>query len=288
MFELLKDAYDLHIHSAPDVVARRVTDTDLAKNAALCGMKGFVIKAHQFNTAGRAALIREQFPGCNALGSVTLNAAMGGINPLAVEMAGRLGAKVVWFPTVDAENEHAFRAGNAGAAKPYGAVSDDDSLRRRHISVFENGAIADDVYSVLDIIAAHGMVLATGHISKRESLALVKAAKERKVEKIILTHPNYPATRISAEEQKEYIKAGAFIEQPYLQIYCGEADWNAVVAQIRAVGPEHVVLSTDMGQVSSPEPHAGLDEYIGRLLREGFDENSIRTMIVKNTAQLVD
>ena len=42
--------------------------------------------------------------------SVTLNKVIGGINPLAVETALKLGAKVVWLPTQSAKN-HLHKTG---------------------------------------------------------------------------------------------------------------------------------------------------------------------------------
>ncbi|WP_334196563.1 DUF6282 family protein [Muricomes intestini] len=34
---------------------------------------------------------------------------MGGINLAAVETAGKMGGKFVWFPTVDAKNDYEYR-----------------------------------------------------------------------------------------------------------------------------------------------------------------------------------
>lgn len=84
MIDILKDAYDLHVHPAPDVVERRFDDMDLAKRYQACGMKGFAIKSHQSSTAGRAMLIQKMFPELHVLGTVTLNNAVGGLNPMAV------------------------------------------------------------------------------------------------------------------------------------------------------------------------------------------------------------
>lgn len=289
MYELIQNAYDLHIHPSPDVVNRRVTDVDLAKNALSSGMKGFVIKSHQFNTAGRAADIREMFPGCNALGSVTLNAAMGGINPHAVEMAGRLGAKIVWFPTVDAKNEHDFQANSGNGAKPYGAVSDDDKLKIQYISIFDEWEnVRPEVYEVLDIIAAHGMILATGHLSSLEALTLLKLGKEQKVERMIRTHASYPATTIGIEEQQECIRHGALIEHSAFQCHCGEATPETVAAQIKAVGSQHYIISSDFGQLTSPIPHEGLHAFLAQLVQLGLSKDDIRQMVVTNPTALVE
>ena len=84
---LLENAYDLHVHTAPDITGRRLDDFDMAERARSAGMKGFAIKCHQFQSGGRAALVRRQYPEINAVGGITLNNSVGGLNPMAVEMA---------------------------------------------------------------------------------------------------------------------------------------------------------------------------------------------------------
>ncbi len=60
-------------------------------------------------------------PGIRAYGALTLNHSVGGLNPVAVEIAGRSGAKIVWMPTVDAANETAGRAGWPNTKLPFWA-----------------------------------------------------------------------------------------------------------------------------------------------------------------------
>jgi hypothetical protein len=55
---------------------------------------------------------------------------------------------------------------------------------------------------------------------------------------------------------------------------------------VRATGPEHSVLSTDLGQVFNPPVEDGLPLMADRFLDAGFDEEEIRTMAVTNTRRL--
>ena len=117
---LIRGAYDMHVHSAPDVLPRRFDDLVMAQHALDAGMAGFVIKNHYAPTAGRAADIRAAVPGVNAYGGLVLNNSVGGLNPIAVDIAGRMGNKVVWMPTVDAANELDNIAGGLDESKlPY-------------------------------------------------------------------------------------------------------------------------------------------------------------------------
>jgi hypothetical protein len=44
--ELVRGAFDVHIHVAPDVMRRRIDDVSLAERFAAVGMAGFVLKSH--------------------------------------------------------------------------------------------------------------------------------------------------------------------------------------------------------------------------------------------------
>ena len=108
MQNFLKNAYDLHIHCWPDVVARKVDDAEMARRAIACGMKGFAIKSHYTPTAERAAMIRRDYPEIHVIGGIVLNTTVGGINPMAVECAARNQAKIVWFPTMDSSCDQEY------------------------------------------------------------------------------------------------------------------------------------------------------------------------------------
>ena len=118
--ELLRGAYDTHIHVAPDVVPRIVDDVTLAKRFAALGMDGFILKSHYTSTAERASVVRAAVPGIQALGAIVLNRAVGGMNALAVEVAAREGVRTVWMPTVDSVNESHERDARRRAGRRQG------------------------------------------------------------------------------------------------------------------------------------------------------------------------
>jgi hypothetical protein len=289
---LLKNAYDLHVHSAPDVMPRKMDDIEMAQRIIAAGMKGYAIKSHYFCTAERATLIRKMYPGCNTIGTISLNNAVGGINPTAVEMAGRAGVKLVWFPTVDSQNEQNLLGTIPPEKRGYWAKIQDqmraEGVTSTPIYMLENGKLKKEVFGVIDAIARYNMILATGHITKEETFALVKAAKERKVKRILITHVTFPSTIYSIEEQKELLKFANFVEHCYTSLSTGKIPWNTVYEQIRAIGPERVVLTTDLGQPTALYPDEGVADFAKRLLENGFSEADFRTMFVKNPASLVE
>src|ERR1700742_4725153 len=103
--ELVAGAYDTHVHVSPDVVPRIIDDVSLARRFKDVGMAGFVLKSHYVQTGERAAVVRAAVPGIDAIGALALNAPVGGMNAVAVEIAGRSGARIVWFPTMDSVNQ---------------------------------------------------------------------------------------------------------------------------------------------------------------------------------------
>ena len=286
MENLLKGAYDLHVHPSPDVVPRRQDDLELARSYIQEGMKDFVIKAHYFNTEGRAYHVRQAFPGFNAVGAVVLNNSMGGLNPYAVRQAGMLGTKLVFMPTMDAQNMWDYLAAS-GAPIPFGASSK-SSGEVQGIRVWENGALAAPIEEILDLILQYDMVLCTGHLAPDESLALLRRAREKGLKKMIATHVEWPATRATLEQQKEYVRCGAFLEHNIANIMSGDLEIPDLVAQIREIGAEHMVLSTDLGQAVNPEPAATFAKYVRLLVEAGVTEQEMRLMIAQNPAYLVE
>ena len=214
--ELLRGAYDTHIHVAPDVVPRIVDDVTLAKRFAALGMDGFILKSHYTSTAERASVVRAAVPGIQALGALVLNRAVGGMNALAVEVAAREGVRTVWLPTVDAVNESHERDVDPAhrPAKVPVWVKLQLELREQGIEippvpvVDDGGAVLPETRAVFERIAHHGLLLATGHLARDEIFAVVDAALETGVKEIVITHPEFPAQSLSVDDQKTAGRTG--------------------------------------------------------------------------------
>jgi hypothetical protein len=286
---LVSGAYDTHVHIAPDVMERRIDDLGLARRCLEVGLAGFVMKSHYVTTAERAAVVRNAVPGADALGAITLNGSMGGMNPAAVEIAGRLGARIVWMPTVDSRNQRTNTATDLPGAKPamWGALQAD--LHAQGIVpeivhvVDEDGQVLETVRTVLRVVARHDMVLATGHLAAPEIVAVVRAAREEGVRRVIVTHPEFTSQRLAVPAQRELAELGALLERCFTTPYTGKVSWDDMFANIRAVGPEHSILSSDLGQPFNPPVEDGLAPFADRLLAAGFTEDEVHTMAVRNS-----
>jgi hypothetical protein len=287
--ELLRGAYDTHMHISPDVVERKIDDITLARKFAELGMDGFVLKSHYGSTAERASVVRAAVPETNVLGAIALNRAVGGINPLAVEIAAREGARTVWLPTVDSVNESHEREAPPGAKVPVWVKLQLD-LREQGIEIppvpvvdESDGTVLPELREVLGLIARHNMLLATGHLSRDEIFAVVDAALEEGVRDIVITHPEFPSQDLSVDDQRQLADKGALLERCFTTPHTGKVTWERWIENIRATGPEHSVLSTDLGQVFNPPVEDGMALMVDRLLAAGFNDEEVYLMAVVNT-----
>jgi hypothetical protein len=286
--ELVRGGYDTHIHIAPDVVRRKTTDVKLARRFAELGLAGFGLKSHYTSTAERARVVSECVPEVDTIGAITLNRAVGGMNPVAVEIAAREGARIVWFPTVSSENEqHEVLAADPNGKVPVW-VRFELELREagvvpEPVPVVRDGAVVDEARAVLEVIARHDLVLATGHLSRDEIFALVDAAVDAGVKRIVVTHPEFPSQRIGVADQVALAERGALLERAFTTPYTEKCSWEQIFEASRAVGPERTVWSTDLGQVFNPPVEDGLAIMADAFLAAGFGDEDVRTMAVENT-----
>lgn len=292
--DLLRGAYDTHVHVAPDVVPRIVDDVTLARRFGELGMDGFVLKSHYTSTAERAAVVRAAVPGVQALGAIVLNRAVGGLNPLAVEVAAREGARTVWLPTVDAVNESHEREGvdATECAKLPVWVKLQLELREQGIEIEPvpvldgHGAVLERTRAALERVARHGMLLATGHLARDEIFAVVDAALEEGVTEIVITHPEFPGQSLSVLDQIALAERGALLERCLTTPHTGKIAWKVWIEHIRDAGAEHSVLSTDLGQVFNPPVEDGMAIMVDRLLAAGFSDEEVHLMAVVNSRRV--
>jgi len=286
--ELLRGAIDLHIHSAPSLFPRLVDHAEVAEGARKVGMRAVVLKEHHGYTSDRMHFVRKIVNGIEVYGGVVLNNAVGGINPFAVDAAIKLGAKIVWFPTLSAKH-HLDQMGAPEFGKSMKQAGS-QKLVEKPIRVFDDkDKLIPEVYEVIDLIAGADVVLATGHLSVPEARAVIKAAKDRGVNRLYVNHPEF-IVNATIEEQKELADMGAFIEHLAIFMFAmwpTKAGIDGVVEMIRAVGPGRTVLATDLGQVHNPPPAEGMRIFLRILFEKGIPFEDLKIMVQDNPAHLL-
>jgi len=281
--ELLREAIDLHVHVGPDIVDRLLDSVQLAEQGRAVGMRGFLLKSHYVPTAPLAALTRRLVPEVETMGSLALNSSVGGLNPSAVEISLKLNARLIWMPTTSARNHVEYYS---EVRHPLLSLEP----MERSISVLKpSGELLPECMEILGLIADHGAVLATGHLSVPEIEALVEEARRQGVENIIITHPLDKMTDMGLEEQRRMARRNAFLEHTWLSAM---PIWRvtspeAIAEAVKTAGADHCILTTDFGQAHHPSPVEGLRFFARTLLELGIDESSIRKMICDNPHKLL-
>ncbi len=93
--------------------------------------------------------------------------------------------------------------------------------------------------------------------------------------------------RVGVERQRDLAARGALLERCFTTPYTGKVDWDVWFDNIRAAGPEHSVVSSDLGQPFNPPVEDGMALCADFLLEAGFSDDEVRTMTVHNSRWLV-
>ena len=273
--EFVEGSYDLHVHSAPSYVKRTIDDIDLIKKASTYKMDGVLIKNHYEPTSGRSELINTHFNFfTKAYGGVVLNSTVGGINPYACESALKMGAKIVWLPTRDAENS--LRYGNMKG----------DFFNREGISVVdEKGKLIKSFKEVVEVVKKYDATLATGHISLEESLKVCDYAIKKNV-KVVLTHPDWNRTKIPIDIQIDLGKKGVFIEKVWANLDDGDCSADEFLNVMNQLDFNNTFITTDRGYYTKKPPFESLVDCIEFLIEKGVDGRNIEK-ILKITPKII-
>ena len=281
----LKGAIDFHVHCAPDVVPRAQDAFDLAKAAHEAGMAAVGLKDHTTSTLGRCHVLNRLYPeGPRFLSSLVLNPQIGGLNPAAIESALKAGLEIIYFPTFAAQH-HLDRLGPETTPVPH-PKSGFEPIR----ILDEDGNLVAPVFKILEEIAAHHAILATGHLSPGESVSFLEMAADAGVKKMIVTHASESVPNMSVADQKRCVELGALIEHSLLAVTpcCpGTISLESVVNQIRAVGVEHCMVSSDFGQVENGPPVEAFYSHLEKLTALGITEAELTQLVSENPSRLL-
>ncbi len=271
----LMGAIDIHAHMGPDSAPREIDADDLARLAKQLGMRGMVMKNHWESTASMVYLMRKEVPGIELFGGITQDLAVGGINIEAVKhmvnVKGGYG-RVVWLPTFDSEN----------------------SIRGRgpQVPVAKDGKLLPGVIALIDYIAAHPpLMLETGHVSAEEGLLVIREARAHGVKHVVVTHAMGGPINMTIPQMQQAAKDGAYIEFVYAATL-GESSLTLpkYAEAMRAIGPDHCIMSTDLGGTPArgapprPLPPQGLLEFMQKMHGLGFSVAEINQMTKTNPA----
>jgi hypothetical protein len=275
----LTGAADLHCHFGPDAHRERSVDAmEAAFDAAAAGHAALVLKSHDYPTAALAAIVDRMTVGTRVYGGICCDYEVGGMNPAAVETALRVGAKIVWLPTLTSRQDQLNGiSGELGIPGPGLTVVDD------------HGALWSQTRAVLDLVAEFDAVLATGHVSWEEHVAVTRAFGRRG--RVLVTHAmeELAGPNLTVDQCVELADLGATIELCALTCLgtLATRPVRVIADAARAIGFERCTLATDYGQKANLRPAEGFQVFADALHVEGLEEDAIRRMACENPCALL-
>ena len=286
---LLVGAIDPHVHSGPSIAPRGIDHLELLRETSAAGFAAIVTKDHDYSGVMTAALIAKHHPELKTkiFSSIVLNNVVGGFNPYAVEHTAAMGGKIVWFPTLAAEN-HLRWEKTSSWIHP---ASTQKMRPATGIPVLNpDKTVRDDVKEVIDIIAKNDMALASGHLHISETWLVFEEAKRRGVNRIVLTHPE-DIVDASMNDVAGIAKMGAYVEHSLCMFIEGSKFKTCDSADLRkhidAAGVEQTVLCSDLGQTGTIGPIEGMRRGIKLCMDLGYNDDQIRKMISSNAARML-
>jgi len=245
-----------------------------------------MIKNHFESTVGRAALADRMVEGTRVFGGLVLNWSAGGLNPLAVEVALRLGAKQIWMPTVDA-SAHAAAYGQTGG---FNHQKSGLKMSRPGITILDgDGRLKPETKAIVELVKEAGAIFGTGHLNRDEIFILADFALASGLKKLLITHPEFKPPALSIEDQKLLATQGAILELCGGNLYpipgIGRIDDYRRI--INEAGAKSIILTSDAGQPRKSWPAEVLRIFGQCLLEKGVTQEEINMITKLNPAHLL-
>jgi hypothetical protein len=280
---LLAGAIDMHVHFAPEsLMERRQNALQLARTAKEYGLRAIVLKNREYCTVPIAKMVTELVPEVQVFGSLTLEPEIGGLNPAGAIAAAKMGAKVIWMPTFSSTNSREVCEKVLGYKLP-GA---------EQVITDAKGKLKTEVKEIFRIAKEYNIVIASGHISPKETFALAEEAQAIGFKKLVVTHALQGAlTKVlcTNDELKQLAKGGVYIEHSFWDVLPTMNAYDPVrlVELVKLVSAEQSIMSTDLGQSYNPPAPEGMRMFIATMTRKGLTADQVETMVKTNPVKLL-
>jgi predicted metal-dependent TIM-barrel fold hydrolase len=155
--------------------------------------------------------------------------------------------------------------------------------------VSRDGKLLPEVLEVLSLIAQHDLTLATGHVTPEEALMILREAKNRGVQHMIVTHPLLGSqyTYMSMDQLSEAASLGAYLEVTAGTVFRDTPARARAFEAIRKVGAAKAFISSDSGLTGGPNHPDALAMAAKGLREGGFSESDLDLMFKENPARLI-
>jgi len=287
----LQGVVDIHAHGAPEAwLLERPKIVETCKDACRAGMKAICFKDHNYLTSAVAYVVQDVIDEwasqqglepVQVYGGVTLNYAVGGLNPRVVKVAlgGDFGTKTkaIYGPSIDSAWQYKLTGREGGISL-----------------IDERGNVRPELKEIIQILASSDKktFLESGHVTVQEMMAVAETCRDAGVD-FVITHANQEITALTIEEAKELVKRGAWIEIAEVSLLGTPvvgAGWivnfDHSLKLIREIGPDRIVLISDAGQPGNP-PVEAYKTMVRVLLCKGISHEDLTKMCKDNPARLL-
>jgi hypothetical protein len=272
--------WDMYCHTAPCLLPRWGTASEVARSALTRRYSGIVVLAHHAPTHREAMMAEAVNPGVRVIGGVTLNQVNGGLSPHSVSVHLKAGIRLFSLPTFDAA-AHVRALGSWHSLK--GQLI--EGYTGEAMEMLVNGRVRPDLLQVLDLIAKHKAVLCSGHIDTQELEAVVCETARRDIATII-NHPYFLAHPTPAFW-------GALPPSTYVQFCAVNIPQDkrlppieAVAGIVAQVGAHRCMIGSQAS--ASTDPLKRIDDFCLELHEVGLSDADIQIMSAGGPQAFVD
>jgi hypothetical protein len=286
----LQGSFDLHRHGYPEIsfgVTTRLEDVEDLTACREAGFRGVVLKSHMWPTVGRAYHLRRAVPGLEVVPSITLNTCTGGFAPISVESAALQGAGVVYMPTWSARND--IERGGASAHIVAKALPHADPATFKALTVLDaHDNLLPEVVETLAVAEAYGMVIFSGHLAPRETLALAESGLGASG-RFVFSHPDSNSIGATAEDIAAVMATGAYLELCALGTLPGFQRISPTEIRDLAVeyGVDHCLITSDYFFPWAPPSAETIRTLASLLLGLGMTISEVSQLVAGTPAALL-
>ena len=288
---LIRGAFDVHVHAAPSLFPRWGDVVDTARAVRRAGMRGFLLKAHHGSSVEAARVAARAVSEVEIHGGIVLNHGVGGLNPVAVENAVALGARMVWLPTIHARAHGEVFGGLGGFDFQSSSVeSGATPTPVQGIELRADGELSPAVRRILEIARDADVAVATGHASTEEIFALADfLAAQRWRLRVLVNHVGFRIPNLGLDELRTLADRGLFLELcAFTTTELGGARPVAEIARfLRELPGASWILATDSGQAANPPCPELLSRYLLGLRQAGVPEEVLRAAVQERPVELL-
>jgi hypothetical protein len=254
---------------------------------------GLVVKRLNENLARWSDAHKVAPTGCWAGFGMTMDNRPPSIERLRQALAD--GVVGVWLPVFNHANT-LFKVGGrriwwdkgASPADHSPPLPWDEALSCGYYLLDEKGRLKSDMAEYIRIVADAGVALFFGHCTHGEIFAVAELLAKLSFRRGVIDHPFSPFVDLDIAQMKQLAAAGITLNFTYdeLSPLLG-VDPMRMYEAVRAVGPEHVTLSSDAGEPLFPSSVECMRLIVAYMAAFGLADGEIDLAARRNPARIV-